>query len=349
MTRNHVSSAETVLQPEDGKHVESRWVTHPWAEAGGGRPRFAVHGGPYADWQQFVNLVQRAESLGFDAYWKSDHPARSPGCWTTLAALAAVTRTIRLGTLVNCVVYRSPAEVARQAADVDRMSDGRVILGLGAGDDEQECRQLGISMPPARERVRLLGEMIQSVKGLWGEAYAPTTPAGGQPLNFGPVQSPRIPLLIAGLGRTTLRYVAAYADAVNFPPTSSAADVLAGVAVDLLAATDVEQKLGLLEKHCRDLARPPSSLVRSHMAPVLLAETPARIADKLNDLPERTQQLLRFGIVGTPEQAVQTYESLRVRGIDYFIAMILGNDTETMDLLAERVRPVVEKHATTAT
>src|SRR5689334_19125347 len=127
--------------------VESSWVTHPWVEAGGGRPRFAAHGGPYAAWPSFLDLIQRAESLGFDAYWMSDHPSRSPGCWTTLAALAAATRTIRLGTLVNCVLYRSAFEVARQAADVDRMSNGRVILGLGAGDDEHECAQLGIPMP----------------------------------------------------------------------------------------------------------------------------------------------------------------------------------------------------------
>jgi alkanesulfonate monooxygenase SsuD/methylene tetrahydromethanopterin reductase-like flavin-dependent oxidoreductase (luciferase family) len=148
---------------------ESLWVTHPWVEAGGGRPRFAIHAGPYADWPQFVDLIQRAESCGFDAYWMVDHPVRRPGCWTTLAGLAAVTRSIRLGTLVNCVLYRSAFEVARQGADVDRMSNGRVILGVGAGDDELECQRLGISMPPARERVRLIGEMIQSVKELWGE------------------------------------------------------------------------------------------------------------------------------------------------------------------------------------
>src|SRR5215471_7169651 len=95
--------------------MQSSWIVHPWVEAGSGRPRFAVHGGPYADWPQFVSLIQRAESFGFDAYWKSDHSARSPGCWTTSAALASLTRTIHLGTLVNCVLYRSAAEVARAA------------------------------------------------------------------------------------------------------------------------------------------------------------------------------------------------------------------------------------------
>jgi alkanesulfonate monooxygenase SsuD/methylene tetrahydromethanopterin reductase-like flavin-dependent oxidoreductase (luciferase family) len=164
------TSVTRLRKPAGGlEMLESSWVTHPWVQAGGGRPRFALHAGPYADWLQFVDLVQRAESCGFDAYWMVDHPVRRPGCWTTLAGLAAVTRRIRLGTLVNCVLYRSAFEVARQAADVDRISNGRVILGVGAGDDELECQQLGISMPPARERVRLLGQMIHSVKDLWGE------------------------------------------------------------------------------------------------------------------------------------------------------------------------------------
>ena len=242
--------------------MQSSWVTHPWVEDGSSRPRFAVHGGPYADWQDYVSFVQRAEGLGFDAYWKSDHPSRSPGCWTVLAGLAAVTRSIRLGTLVNCVLYRSAFEVARHAADVDRMSNGRVILGLGAGDDEYESRQMGISMPPARERVRLLGKMIQSVRELWGEPNAGQTTSSGKSLGFGPVQSPRIPLLIAGLGPSTLRHVAEYADAVNFPPTSSAGDAIAGRGIDLLVATDVESKLAILETYCRDVARPPSSVVR---------------------------------------------------------------------------------------
>jgi alkanesulfonate monooxygenase SsuD/methylene tetrahydromethanopterin reductase-like flavin-dependent oxidoreductase (luciferase family) len=190
--------------------------------------------------------------------------------------------------------------------------------------------------------------MIQSVKGIWGEASSFQTSGSGQGLRPGPVQSPRIPFLIAGVGRTTLRYVAEYADAVNFPPALSAGGALEGRTVEVLAPADVEQKVAILKTHCGDLSRPLSSLVRSHMAPVVLAETPARLAEKLNGLPERTRQLLRFGIVGTPQQVIQAYESLMIRGIDYFIALIFGNDTETLDLLAQQVRPALEDHATSA-
>ncbi|MBV9327692.1 MAG: LLM class flavin-dependent oxidoreductase [Chloroflexi bacterium] len=319
----------------------SEWVTHPWVDVGGRRPRFGIHGGASADWPRLLDFVGRSESLGFDAYWMHDHPARNPGCWTTLAGLAAVTRTIRLGTLVNCVLYRSAVEVARQAADVDRMSDGRAILGLGAGDHEEECRQLGITMPPARERVRLLGEMVQSVKSLWGEPNS----ARSQALSPGPVQSPRIPILIAGVGRNTLRHVADYGDAVSIPPTLSAGEALRGVPVGPITATDVEQKLAILDTFCDEVFRARGSLVRSHMAPIVLAETPDRLADKLSALPEHRRIHLQVAITGTPEQVVPAYESLLIRGVDYFIAGVLGDDTETLDLLADRVRPALEQRA----
>src|SRR5436189_43039 len=76
-------------------------------------------------------------------------PASGADCWTTLAALATSTHTIRLGPLVNCVYYRHPVVLARMAADVDQLSDGRLVLGLGIGDNEQEFDRLGIPLPPA--------------------------------------------------------------------------------------------------------------------------------------------------------------------------------------------------------
>ena len=84
------------------------------------------------------DFVQMVEGLGFDSYWAIDHPsspASGADCWTTLAALATSTHTIRLGPLVNCVDYRHPVMLARMAADVDRLSDGRLVLGLGIGDE----------------------------------------------------------------------------------------------------------------------------------------------------------------------------------------------------------------------
>ena len=97
-------------------------------------------------------LAQMAEGLGFDSFWRTDHPMVGHDCWTTLAALAAVTRTIRLGTQVSCVAYRSPALLARMAADIDAISHGRLVLGLGSGDMPREFQQLGLAYSTIQER-----------------------------------------------------------------------------------------------------------------------------------------------------------------------------------------------------
>ena len=103
---------------------------HPWVVEGANHVRFGVSIFPQPpDWQHFIHLVQQIEAFGFDAYYAYDHPEANTDCWTSLAALAATTSTIRLGTMVDCIYYRSPYMLARQAADVDRLSDGRLILG----------------------------------------------------------------------------------------------------------------------------------------------------------------------------------------------------------------------------
>src|SRR5262249_42980805 len=141
---------------------------HPWVAEGQKTIRFGVSlVDPRADWAAYIKKVQQAEVLGFDTIWVPDHPALYADCWTTLAALAVQTQTIRLG-LVNCVPFRNPALLARLAADVDRLSNGRLVLGLGIGDDEQEAAQLGFSFPHPRERQQALEEAVQIILGLWG-------------------------------------------------------------------------------------------------------------------------------------------------------------------------------------
>src|SRR5579872_5204557 len=146
--------------------------THPWVAAGQSSIRFGIL---LCQWPRerpaLIELAQQVESLGFDSCWACDHPIFSGGdCWTTLAALATVTNAVRLGSLTSCVYYRSSALLARMAADVDRLSNGRLILGLGIGDAAEEFAQLGLPFRGVRERQQVLEETIQIVRGLWGEA-----------------------------------------------------------------------------------------------------------------------------------------------------------------------------------
>jgi alkanesulfonate monooxygenase SsuD/methylene tetrahydromethanopterin reductase-like flavin-dependent oxidoreductase (luciferase family) len=171
---------------------------------------FGVANGPRGDWPALVEFVATLEGLGFDAFWASDHPVASAGCWTTLAGLAATTTRIRLGSLVACLSYQNPVVLARTALDLDAMSGGRLVLGLGIGDIAREFVQMGIPCPPPSVRQAALDEAIALLRWLWGEAAVPpdsphfavTAPL----LTPGPTQHPRIPLLIAGGGeRVTLR------------------------------------------------------------------------------------------------------------------------------------------------
>jgi alkanesulfonate monooxygenase SsuD/methylene tetrahydromethanopterin reductase-like flavin-dependent oxidoreductase (luciferase family) len=152
-----------------------------------------------------------------------------------------------------------------------------------------------------------------------------------------PVQSPRVPILIAGGGeKRTLRQVAQYADAANLAPAASMG------AMSALTPEDITRKLSVLEQHCGDFDRPVSSVLVAHTArPVIVAETRERVVEKLNAFPERTRERFRaMGIIGTPEEVTRAYQDLVDLGLTYFMAGV--NDLETIELLGTRVIPNVK-------
>ncbi|MCZ7427262.1 LLM class F420-dependent oxidoreductase [Micromonospora sp. WMMA1949] len=188
-------------------------------------------GADYDDQLRFARLV---EETGFEGFLRADHyramgdePAL-PGptdAWLTLAALARETSRIRLGTLVTSATFRLPGPLAVMVAQVDRMSGGRVELGIGAGWYEREHTAYGIPFPPVAERFDRLAEQLEIVTGLWrtpvdetynftGEHYrlvdAPALPK--------PVQQPGPPVIVGGRGpKRTPELAARYADEFNMP------------------------------------------------------------------------------------------------------------------------------------
>jgi alkanesulfonate monooxygenase SsuD/methylene tetrahydromethanopterin reductase-like flavin-dependent oxidoreductase (luciferase family) len=318
--------------------TESR-PTHPWVAEARHRVRFAIVGAFLRDWSRRLEFVQRAEELGFDAYWSNDHPNRSMDPWTMLAALAMATRKIRLISLVSCIYYRSPVLLARSAADVDRLSDGRLVLGIGIGDDTQEFAQLQIPFPPIRERQKALEETLRIVDGLWHQA--PFSYAGSyfQVANAtivpGPVQAPRVPILIGGGGeRVTLGQVARYADMSNF-----GAHEWSGAAYDL---DDVRRKCTALRRHCEAIGRPYESVLRSHYTPLLvLARTHAALERKKSSTRIPDPQLRTVPLFATPAEAIAHFQALVDAGMQYFLAQIGGEDAETLQLFADEVIPAI--------
>ncbi|MBV9441984.1 MAG: LLM class flavin-dependent oxidoreductase [Acidobacteriaceae bacterium] len=295
-----------------GSALTSVREMHPWVAKGSEAIRFGIAYGPRAEWVECRDLVQEAEALGFDSYWTMDHPTSGMDCWTLLSALAVSTSSIRLGVAVNCIFYRPPTLLARLAADVDRLSGGRLILGLGIGNHEKEFAKLGIPFTFSGKHFQV------------SEAT----------LRPGPVQQPHVPVLLAGGGeRVTLRQVARFADVANFGP-----DQRAGGA---FTPADIMRKYTVLRQHCATLERDYDSILRSYSAaPVLLAETHARLRAKLEAIPAHIRQgYATSTVAGTPDEICSYYQALVKAGVRYFIVGLFGHDLETMRLLARRVVP----------
>jgi alkanesulfonate monooxygenase SsuD/methylene tetrahydromethanopterin reductase-like flavin-dependent oxidoreductase (luciferase family) len=314
-------------------------MTHPWIAQAQGGIRFGLACGPWWEAHVLIEYVRAIEDFGVDSFWAIDHPILfGADCWSMLAALASTTQRIRLGSLVSCVYYRHPALLARMAADVDRLSHGRLVLGLGIGDSAVEFQRMGIPLLPVPQRQQGLEETIRIVNGLWGRQ--PFSFAGEQftvseaSVAPGPVQQPYVPILIAGGGeRVTLRQVAEHADASSFGEHATTGGVG--------TLDDVRRRFDALQRHCAAVGRPYESILRTHSTLLLLlAETETELQSKLKAIPPARLAMWRSSsLVGTPGEAVAYYRALIDAGMQYFIAFVYGNDIETPRLLMEQVAP----------
>ena len=186
-----------------------------------------------ATYDQLLRIAKATEDLGFSAFFRSDHYLSMGGdglpgptdAWTTLAGLARETSRIRLGTLMTSATFRLPGPLAIQVAQVDQMSGGRVELGIGAGWFEREHAAYAIPFPDTGERFDRLEEQLAIITGLWETPEGETFSHAGthysvtdSPALPKPVQSPRPPVIIGGVGkRRTPELTARYADEFNLP------------------------------------------------------------------------------------------------------------------------------------
>jgi alkanesulfonate monooxygenase SsuD/methylene tetrahydromethanopterin reductase-like flavin-dependent oxidoreductase (luciferase family) len=279
-----------------------------------------VPGAPVPRWRDIERIATGAEELGFDSLWLVDHLLWSSDpwdrgasgelgvweCWTTLAALARATRRVSLGTLVTCTAFRHPALLAKMAETVDEISDGRLILGLGAGDHEPEYRMFGQGF---ERRVGRFEEALQVIVPLLrtgavhhdGEFFSVPDfrlrPRG--PRSTGP------PILIGSLANRPgmLRLVAQHADIWN---------VWAGGALD---AKQVGLAGQAVEEACRQQGRDPGTLRRSAMVAVSLDGTmqgrpgvisggPEEIAEALRAYVDEGMDMLQIGLFPTDPEAL---------------------------------------------
>jgi alkanesulfonate monooxygenase SsuD/methylene tetrahydromethanopterin reductase-like flavin-dependent oxidoreductase (luciferase family) len=314
------------------------WDIHPWVSEGRARVRFGI-GLPagVGDWPAQRDLARAVDALGFDSAWVGDHPSFFADCWTRLAAYAAVTRRIRLVS-ISCVYYRSPAMLARQAADVDRLSGGRLVLGLAAGWAKGDFDLLGLPFPPPGERARAVAKTIRAVRQLWTNPPTLTSHLDGAtlggPFVVGMVQSPRVPLLITGAGeRITLRQVARYADACNVE------------AIRAPTPADVRCKFELVRRYCAEAGRPADSVVYSHfLSGVALARDRSALARVVDALPPHLRSAANFHAC-TPSDLVALYRPLIDAGADYLVFSPLNEGVAAARLFAEQVMPELQDYA----
>lgn len=194
--------------------------------------RFAVQATKAKSAAEWRDLARKVEDLGFSTLFLADHylgpgpasraasqPPQHLAPIAAMATAAAVTETLRVGCRVFCVDYHVPAALAKEAATLDLLSDGRLEFGIGAGWSEPEYRAMGLTFEPAPQRITKLEEVISLVKAHWsgheldrtGE-FVNVTGYAGLPL---PVQRPRPPIMIGGGRKRVLSLAAREADIVS--------------------------------------------------------------------------------------------------------------------------------------
>ena len=275
---------------------------------------------PTEKFETMIRCAKEAEQAGFDAIWLYDHFHTVPTaqlettfeCWTSMAALARETSTIKLGQMVTCNSYRPPSLLAKMASGVDVMSSGRLILGIGAGWYENEYQAYGYEFPETPERLRMLREALQVIKAMWTQdraefegQYYRLRGAINEPK---PVQKPHPPIWIGGAGeKVTLKLVAQYGNACNFN-----ADV-----------ATVRHKLNVLREHCETVGRDYDSVTKTVEFYTIFGDE--REVDRIvTDTARRTgaeESFIRswHPYAGDAERIAQIIGEYAEAGIEYFI------------------------------
>lgn len=261
-------------------------------------------------WEEIAARALQAESSGYDAVWVYDHLFhRFEGhqtvgfheCWTVLSALAAVTERVELGTTVLCAGFRNPALLAKMATTLDTVSNGRLILGLGAGWHEPEFEGFGVPFDHRASRFEealqvicpLLRERSVSFEGTYHQAKdAEILPRG--PRADGP------PLLVAAFGPRMMRLTARYADQWT---------------IDWLGPEDrVREQLGKVHEACRTEERDPATLTITGGVTVAypdLGELPAWMSMPgsylTGDADDLGRQLAAYGELGVDHLITNLY------------------------------------------
>ena len=274
------------------------------------------------DYKALLDYAVEAELLGYDSVWVNDHLIFGSGileCWTTLSSLVPITERIRLGTLVLCNNFRYPSVLAKMAATLDYISEGRLEFGIGAGWYEEEHRAYGIPFPKPAERVERLKEAVEIIKKIWTEEsphyYGKFYKIEGAVCEPKPLQKPHPPITIGGAGeKLMMRLIAQHADRCNFAHRSP---------------VEYAHKLNVLKEACSKVGRRFDEIEKSWWGRAMIsndveeinAQLKALYLSQKRDSPfeEWVEEIKANSIVGTPEECIEKLREYTRLGVTYFI------------------------------
>ncbi len=318
---------------------------------------FSVVGEHPLTWSTLLGVARRAEAVGFDSLWVSDHlfldiakyggsaePEAAFEPIVTMAALAHELEHARLGTLVFCEALRPASVLAKALATLDRISGGRIDVGLGAGWYEPEYAAIGMDFPTPGERLARLREALEVLKALLGETGGPLVFDGrfhhtDGARNFPTaVQRPRPPVFVGGKGDRLLRLVAERADGWN--------------TCWVWTPEEYAERRAVLDRECERIGRDPESVWCSLGLYALCGEDEADLERRFDRLRENTpagvldrvtlEQWRRGRLVGTVEQVREQVAGWGDLGVETLILGVgavpfhLGSPDD-MELLAHAV------------
>lgn len=260
---------------------------------------------PKRAWSRAEAVARRADDLGFESIWVYDHFHTIPEpteeitfeSFTMLAALGAITSSVRLGHVVMCAGYRNPALVAKMISTMDVQTGGRMELGIGAGWKRDEWEGYGYGFPSAGDRLDHLAESLEVITAMM--RAGPSTFHGDHvsiddAINVPqPLQRPRVPIMVGGNGpEVTWRIAARFADELN---------------LDGKTPDEVADDLPVIASRCEEIQRDPESLdVSVHVFTERLSPSGEERVDMLG----RYQSLGVSRVIGLVQETAETDEAV---------------------------------------
>jgi F420-dependent oxidoreductase-like protein len=301
-------------------------------------------------WEEFVTVARTCEAAGIHGLYRSDHyrtflapqPLAAHDSWTSLAAIATQTESIRLGTIVSSATFRHPSVLARMVATIDHISGGRVDVGVGAGWNEREHVSFGFPYGTLKQRFARLAEQVEIMVGSWtqdsfdfeGEYY---TLVGAEAMPK-PVQRPHPPIILGGFAQPRGAALAArWAQEYN--------SVYATV-------EECRERRANLDRACRDIGRDPETLPFALQARCTMGRDRAEAQERIDRMraldPDFESEVsasphgLESALVGTVDEVATRLSELEAAGVSHVVLHHIDHrDMDLIELVGSELLPTL--------